>query len=327
MNYRRLGKSNLKLSEIGFGCWGFADNKGIGYGKINLSEAKKSIKLAIEKGINFFDTANTYGNGNSEKFLGQNIKKDRNKIIIASKGGCEPHEGQYMPQDFSSKYLEKSLNGSLKRLKTDYIDLYQLHSPRKNDVSDETIDFLNRQKKKGKIRYFGISARSPQDAEYFIKKFKIDTIQINFNLIDQRILNTKIFSIVKRKKIGIISRTPLVFGFLTGKLKSKFLRDKKDHRLLFPIQQRDLWENSINLFKNLKKKNTASQFALRYCLDFKEITSVIPGMIKRSEVSENIKASNLKKLTNLVHLKIKKLYSNNNFYFDYLRSLKDLKPK
>ena len=132
MKYKKLGKTKLKISQLGFGCWAIGSDKGnMGYGKVDKNQSIKSLNFAYEKGINFYDTANLYGNGYSEKIIGEVFKNKRDKVILSTKGGTLPHKTLFMPQDFSEKNLVKSIDLSLKRLKTDYIDLFQLHSPKK----------------------------------------------------------------------------------------------------------------------------------------------------------------------------------------------------
>jgi len=326
VKYRKLGKTDLNVSEIGFGCWGLGSDKSTGYGKINLSEAIKALDFAFDSGINMFDTAALYGNGFSEAILGKTFKKKRSKIYFATKGGVLPHKTLYMPQNFSKEFLKKSLENSLKRLKTDYIDLYQLHSPKAEHViNTDVVDTLSDFKKEGKIRYFGISTRSPQDGLSFLKLKGLSALQLNFNLIDQRILDLNFFDIIKDNKIGIIIKTPLVFGFLTGLITQAQIKDKKDHRKLFPEGQIKIWENSVYLFKEMHKGLSPSQFALRYCLDFKKISCIIPGMVNVSEVKENISSSELKSLSKKKHGLIRKIYLQNSFYLKSLKGTKDKK--
>jgi hypothetical protein len=324
MIFNKFANSDVKISSIGFGTWALGSNKATGYGKINIREAINTIHKSIEKKINFFDTSNLYGNGYSEEILGKIFYKRRDNVFIASKGGCLPHKTLYMPQDFSGKALDLSLDGSLKRLKTDYLDLFQLHSPTIEHFEKKNcIDTLIKYKKTGKCKFIGISARTPNDALYFLKKYPIDSLQVNFNLIDQRALDINLFKIAKKKRVSVIVRTPLVFGFLSGKVNYKKIVDKNDIRLLFPKEQLEIWQNSIKLFLKIKEKNiTKTQFALKYCLSFSGVTTVIPGMINQKQLIENTNLNIFKKMKN-EKLKIRQIYKNNNFYFEKLRDLKN----
>jgi aryl-alcohol dehydrogenase-like predicted oxidoreductase len=325
MKFKYFSNSKKKISQLGFGCWAIGSDKGTGYGKIDIKEAKKSLNYAFDNGINFFDTANLYGNGFSEKILGEVFKNRSHEIFIASKGGTVPHDTLYMPQNFSEKFLEDSLDKSLKRLQVECIDLYQLHSPAIKDVKLRTINALKKFKKKGKINFFGISSRSPSDALFFSKFKSLHSLQVNMNLIDQRVVDVDLFSNSIKNKQSIIVRSPLVFGFLTGKIDKSMNFKKKDHRKLFPKEQLQIWHSSIKLFKEIYQRNNISPsvFAIRYCLDFKGVTSVIPGMNTRKQVKENLKSIDTKNLSAADHNLIRNIYLKNNFYLKSLKGTKD----
>ena len=208
----------VNIPKLGFGTRGFS-------GTLWENRQKKSIKLleyAYKNNIKFIDTAASYGNGKVEKIIGEFLLKkkiNRSKLIISSKGGLyiikkNIKEGQ----NFSPKFIEKSINQSLFRLKTDYLDIFFLHSPKKKFYDyKKTFKKLKELKKKGIIKNYGVSPSTPEDALYFIKNYKIDYIQTNFNLLDQRIIDNGLRNLLK-KKIKIIARTPLVFDFYPIKL-------------------------------------------------------------------------------------------------------------
>ena len=327
MNYRDFGFEN-KVSEIGFGTWGLGNNHSPGYGKTEDDESIKSLNLAYEKGINFFDTADLYGLGHSEKIISKALKGKRKKIILASKGGTLPHKKLYMPQDFSKDYLNKALNDSLRRLETDYIDLYQLHSPRIEDIENNgCIETLSQMASSGKILSFGVSVRSPADALKLIHKYDIKYIQTNFNLLDQRALECGLFETAKKKKVFLIIRTPLVFGFLSDKNINVNELDKSDHRKNYPIKQTKIWKSAANKFEFLYENITSSQAALRFCLDFNEVSSVIPGMLTRDHVIENINSSSLKPFTDSMHKKIADIYKKTTLIDPSIKGKKDIKDE
>ena len=327
MNYRELGKTGIKVSEIGFGAWGIGgpSRNAPGYGEVDDKESIKALKYAYDNRINFFDTADLYGDGHSERIIAEALGGLRDKIVIASKGGTLPHTGLYMPQDFSAKHLTKALDQSLRRLKTDYIDLYQLHSPKIEDIEkNECIETLNHFKKTGKIREFGVSARSPLDAKYLIKIYDVPFVQVNLNLIDQRLITDGVMISAEEKKTGLIIRTPLVFGFLTGSLEKKKFKEN-DHRSNYPQEQLTMWSNASKLFTFLLKDKTGTQAALRYCLDFEAISTVIPGMINVDEVKENLISSELTPFSSEEHKRIVEVYQKNQSNF--FRLDKDVKDK
>jgi aryl-alcohol dehydrogenase-like predicted oxidoreductase len=314
VKYRILGSTGLKVSEIGYGTWGLG---GDSYGHVDDNESKKALRFAFENGVNFYDTSDLYGNGHSEEILGDTFKNVRDKVIIATKGGTLPHHGFEMPQDFSPQYLRKALERSLKRLKTDYIDLYQLHSPKIEDIEDENaIQTLKIFQKEGKIRFFGISVRSPQDGLVMIEKFGIKVIQVNFNMIDHRSIEIGLFEAAGKLDVGVIARTPFCFGYLTGTLTGSEQFNGLDHRANWPKEQLYRWADAPASFGFLTENNerTFAQSALGFCLSDEAVSTVIPGMMRSEEVRENIKASKLTPLTfdELEHIRC--VYHSHNFY-------------
>ncbi|MGD0977367.1 MAG: aldo/keto reductase [Minisyncoccia bacterium] len=316
MKYRNLGLTGIKVSEIGFGAWGIGGlSKGAtSYGPTNDKESEKALLRAFELGVNFFDTANIYGEGHSEELLGKVFKKNRHRIVIATKAGYFAHNS---PSDYSPANLRGSLKQSLRRLKTDYVDLYQLHDASidifKN--GDETISTLKKLKKEGKIRAYGISVNSPNDGIAAIDKFGFPVVQVNFNMIDQRVLDCGLMDLVSKKNVGLIARTPFCFGFLTGKFSSGMF-GKRDHRSTWPEKQRQVWSHAPLLFSDIAKreKSTPAQLALRYCLSFKPISSVIPGMLTEKEVNENLQAGILGPLRWNILKKIRIIYNSEPFF-------------
>ena len=312
MKYRELGKTGITVSEIGFGTWGLG---GDSYGPVDGKEAVQALELAFDKGVNFFDTSDLYGAGKSEEILGKTFKKVRDQVILATKGGTLPHTGFYMPQDFSEQHLTLALENSLKRLQTDNVDMYQLHSPTLDDLeNNNVIQVLEKLKTEGKIREFGVSVRSPDDGLVAMEKYGFPVLQVNFNMIDQRALDNGLFDMAKENKVGIIVRTPLVFGYLTGNLNGKKDFKGQDHRANWPEEQLKRWANAPDLFSFLYKDKTPVQAALRFCLYFDAVSTVIPGMMNRSEVEENVEASSLFSLKQNEHKKIRNIYENYKFY-------------
>lgn len=318
MKYRDLGKTGIKVSEIGFGAWeiGGLTEGATSYGETDDKESKKALIKAYEKGINFFDTSNVYGNGHSEELLGETFENLREGVVIASKVGLLRHNG---PQDFTPEYIIKSLDSTLKRLRTDYLDLYQLHSPPIKILYEmpEIINTLSKLKEKGKIKAFGISARSPEEGIIAATKYPLDSIQINFNLIDQRAVESGFMNICDKKGIGIIGRTPLCFGFLSGKYEKDYKFSPDDHRSTWFKEQREIWANAYTLFLEAVDKNinqTNAQIALRYCLSYNPISVIIPGMLNEKEVIENAHASDLGALKKHEISKLENIFKENTFF-------------
>ena len=196
-----------KISKLGFGCWGLG---GDSYGYISSKRSIELVNYALENKINFFDTSNIYGNGLSEKRLGLAFKnKNRSSFFVATKMGSIPHSPliKKMPFNYDCDYLKKSFTSSLKNINLKFIDLIQLHSPPKEILKNkkkmkDIISMLKDFKKKQMVRYFGVSVKSPDDAKIVMKSYPdFKFIQINFNLMDQRAIDTGIIHIAKKKKL------------------------------------------------------------------------------------------------------------------------------
>jgi len=191
--------------------------------------------------------------------------------------------------------MQESLEKSLIRLNTDYIDLYYLHSPSMETLENnpEIIDLMTSFIKSGKIRSIGISIRSPEDGLTIIEKYKeVTCIQTNFNMMDIRAHDSGLFKKASENSVGIVGRTPLCFGFLTGDYDDKTEFRKGDHRLTWKKEQIKSWVNGYKSFRDsieLSDNMTDAQFAIGFCLSFPEVTSVIPGMLTPEHVVENAK--------------------------------------
>lgn len=307
-----------KVSKIGFGTWGFS---GDSYGFISKKKSEVLLNYGFKKKINFFDTAPSYGFGKVENILSKFIKNKRSKIFLSTKAGLYKKKDTAFKQidlfNFEPQFIEKQLDESLKRLKTNYVDVLFLHSPTKKNCKNilKLKIMMDKFKKDGKIRFSGISPKTPNDGIYFLKKAKFDFVQLNFNLIDHRIFKSGIYNMCKKKNIKIIARTPFNLGFLAKKHDLiKIKKNKKyDHRSRWDRKQLDLWNKSSDLFNKLNLNNSMASFALRYCLSFKSIFAVIPGMMEIKEIDINSKKENTKKLSNQILLKINKIYKHNQF--------------
>lgn len=315
MKYRKLGNTELIASEIGFGTWGIG---GKAYGQVDDDESRRALEVAFEKGVTLYDTADLYGDGHAEELLGEVFSKIREKIVIVSKGGTLPHTTFYMPQDFSSSYVTKALERSLKRLRTDYIDLYLLHSPTLEDIRShpDLLPTLEALRSEGKLRMYGISARTPADAMIAITEFGFQVVEVNFNMIDHRAVELGLFARVEKESLGLIVRTPLTFGYLTGALKGSETFESTDHRKNWPKDQLSRWAQAPKLFSFLSEGNhrTPAQAALRFCLDFKAVSTVIPGMMNVREVAEDTAVSEMPSLTEQEMAQIVEIYKNHDFY-------------
>lgn len=315
MKYRPLGKTGIIVSEIGFGTWGLG---GDAYGPIDDRVSIQTLQTAIDHGITFFDTSDLYGDGRSEEVLGRALQDVRKNVVICTKVGLLPHTGFSMPYDFSPQSIRKKIQDSLRRLKTDYVDLYLLHSPTIDILTKhpEPLEVMAELQKAGLIRSYGVSVRSPAEGFVAIQQFDIAAIEVNFNLIDQRAIENGLFDLAQKVQMGIIVRTPLCFGYLTGHLSGDEQFEGIDHRTNWPSRQLKRWAKAPGCFSSLaeSRKSTISQFALRFCLEQESISTLIPGMMNPDQVLENVLSSQLESLTAEEKTQIHNIYQANTFY-------------
>ena len=296
MKKRTFGKTDLNVSEIGFGAWGIggpamAGSIPIGWGDGDDRNSIKALHEAESRGINFFDTADFYGLGHSEELIGK-VFGNKPDIIIATKVGHKLHHDQSIKLDYSKKHILPACEKSLKRLNRQSIDYYQLHSATVKHLQDgECIEAMEELQKQGKIRYWGISLNTYNpfpEAQYFMENKLGSGFQLVLNIINQTAL--PIVKSASKKGYGIIARMPLQFGLLTGKFNSSSRFDANDHRrfrlkpLVLENALKDL-EEVWSLAKNMKI--TKTQFSLNYILSIPEISTVIPGMKTPEQVINN----------------------------------------
>ncbi|HET9055820.1 MAG TPA: aldo/keto reductase [Chitinophagaceae bacterium] len=295
MNYRNFGNTDLMVSEIGFGSWAIGGNAmigntAIGWGSTDDKESVNAIYSALDAGINFFDTADIYGLGHSEKLLGKTIG-NKKEIIIASKGGNVSRNEQFT-FDYSKQHILSACEASLKRLKRDVIDYYQLHTARMPHLQDgECIDAMQQLQKEGKIRYWGLSLNTFEplpEALFLINKKMGNGFQLALNIINQKAL--PLLEVSKQNGYGIVIRMGLQFGLLTGKFNSNTRFANDDHRASRLTKEViDITNNAISPIWELCKKYNCSktQLALSYLLSYKEVSTVIVGIRTTEQVNIN----------------------------------------
>jgi len=303
---RTLGKSGIEVSALGLGCWPIGgewktSNGGtMRFGKIDDVESIKAIQRAVDLGVNFFDTADIYGRGHSEILLGKALKGIRNKVVIATKFGYSFDEVTKEDKgiNYSSEYIKKACIDSLRRLNTDYIDLYQLHLweiPLED--AKGVFNTLEDLKKEGLIRSYGWSTDHPQCIDFLIKNTNAVAIQHQFNIL---INADKILKICNDYNIASINRSPLGMGLLSGKFNKDTVISKDDIRgnnIDWMIYFKDGKPNYIFLEKLDKVREiltsngrTLAQGALAYLWAKSEKTIPIPGFTSIKQVEENAKA-------------------------------------
>ncbi len=299
MKYRIFGSTKVKVSEVGMGCWAIGGNEfGNSYGSTDDALSIQTIKKAVEMGCTFFDTADVYGHGHSEELLGLVLGKVREKVFIATKvGGAYIYGDQFSGgMNFSEEYIRFALEKSLLRLKTSYLDLYQLHNPPLNLIKKgEIFKPLRTLQKEGKIKYVGISVHTLDEGIAALDL--VDSIQCVFNILDPR--NYELIEAAKVKGVAVIAREPLCNGFLTGKITAETVFEQGDIRSTMPPNYK---ENLIDAADQLKtifshRREQLSQLALKFVLSSKSVSVVIPGAKNPEQVEQNLKASDIPELT------------------------------
>jgi len=315
MKYRALGRTGWRVSEISFGAWAI----GGAWGKVNDQESLATLHAALDGGVNFFDTADVYGDGRSERLLAKLKKERKEKFYIATKAG------RRLPQQTSDGYNRKNLtafiNRSLKNLNAETIDLLQLHCPPTEVYyQPEVFGILDDFATEGKLRHYGVSVERVEEALKAIEFPNVQSVQIIFNIFRQRPAEL-FFKEAERRKVGILARVPLASGLLSGRMShaSKFAKD--DHRNFNRHGEAfDRGETfsgvdfatGLSVVEELKKLVPAgaslAQFALRWILEFPAVTCAIPGAKRPAQVRDNIAASELPGLSKDSLRGIERLY-------------------
>ena len=321
MKKRKFGKLDWEVSEIGLGCWQI----GADWGNVSEDKAKEVLKSSFENGVNFFDTADVYGMGRSEKFVGEFIKSVSERIYVATKAGRQinPHvaEGYY-----DKTLMEAYVDQSLSNLNVETIDLLQMHCPPTEVYSsDKTFEMLDYLVSKGKIQNYGFSVQTVDEALECIKYPNTKSIQVIFNIFRQKPAE-ELFQIAKEKEIAIIVRVPLASGLLTGKFNkdSSFAAD--DHRNYningdaFDVGETFSGVNftkaleAVEELKNLlPEEMTLSQLSLKWILMHDAVTVVIPGAKNKDHVSLNTSSSELHDISTLMN-QINSVYTK--YFYD-----------
>ena len=315
MKYRELGRTGWKVSEISFGAWAI----GGAWGDVDDKESLAALHAALDGGVNFFDTADVYGDGRSERLLAKLRKERREEFHVATKAGrrLDPHTADGYNRQNLTAFVERSL----KNLETDTLDLLQLHCPPTQAYyMPEVFGILDDLAKAGKITHYGVSVEKVEEALKAIEYPGVKTVQIIFNIFRQRPADL-FFAEAKKRHVGILARVPLASGMLSGKLTpgSKFEPD--DHRSFnrhgeafdrgetFSGVDYETGLRAVEALRPLAPAGaTMAQLALRWILMNPAVTCAIPGAKRPAQVAENIAASNLPPLSADTMKKIRAIY-------------------
>jgi aryl-alcohol dehydrogenase-like predicted oxidoreductase len=302
MQYRELGRTKIKVSEIGFGAWGIG-----GWGPTDDAESLRALNRAFDLGVTFYDTAYVYGDGHSEELIGKAFADRRDKVIIASKVPPQTmkwpvREDEPVADTFSREWIRKCTETSLNRLGTDYLDVQQLHAfPAEYVAQLEWYDALQELKEEGKIRAFGCSAHDwdPFGPVEAMDSSLLETVQVIYNIFEQRPEN-KLLPTAQVNNVGIIARVPFEEGLLTGTIGPDTTFPKGDWRndWLTPERKAEAAER-VEALKQFLGPNcpTLPALALKFCLSHPAVSSVIPGMRSVKHVEANCAVSDGKLLS------------------------------
>lgn len=322
MKYRRLGKSDIKVSEIGFGAWTLGLDW---WGKaIDDNEAIKMLKRAYDLGINFYETADMYGKGKSERLLGQAFKDMRNDVIYSTKWGYDMYGAeqighQELPQKHDPEFLQFALKKSMERLQTDYIDVYSLHNPKMDTIqNDELFSALDGLVKSGTIKGHGVAlgpAIGWRDEGLFsITNRNITCLQTVYNLLEQD-PGRDLMSAAAKSDVGIMVRVPDASGLLTGKVTVETKFDKNDHR---SFRKQEFIKEAMQKIENMmplasSKGWDITELAIKFILSQPQISVVLPTMVSVEEIEMFAAISDGSYLSKSEAAQLEEMYEK-NFY-------------
>jgi aryl-alcohol dehydrogenase-like predicted oxidoreductase len=323
MQYKQLGRTDMKVSTISFGAWAIGGT----WGPVQDDESLAALNRAIDLGINFIDTADVYGDGHSEQLIARlRRERPRDTIYVATKAG------RRLPQQIASGYNRENLTAwierSLRNLQVEALDLVQLHCP-PSEVYDmpEVFGILDDLVRAGKLRYYGVSVEKVEEAMHAIRHPNVQTVQIIFNMFRLKPADA-FFAAAKAAQVGILARVPLASGMLTGKMNAKSTFAADDHRSFnregqafdkgetfsgVPYEQ---GLEAVEALKKLKPEGmTMTQFALRWILMFEAVTCAIPGAKNPQQATDNIASADLPPLSKAVMDGVQGIYDQ------YIRAL------
>ncbi len=326
MKYNQLGTTDLRISELSFGTWAIGGS----WGKTDDRAASEALQTAMEAGVNFFDTADVYGMGHSEELLAKAINEKEDTIHIATKF-CRRGD-IHDPKTYSKQQVSAYLEDSLKRLKREHVDLYQIHCPPLEILKEGSVfDVLDQLKQEGKIRYYGVSVESVEEGMYVLEHTNASSLQVIFNLFRQKPLNA-LFPAAKEKGVGILARVPLASGLLTGKFTREDTFEKDDHRHFnrdgdaFNVGETFAgldFAKGIELSEEIswisEGRGNMTRAALKWVLQQEGISSVIPGFRNVKQVEDNLQALHVPPFTEAELQQLRQFYQRE--VHDHIRGI------
>lgn len=303
MKYRKLGRTGIEVSEVGYGAWGIG---GVQWQGGDDEEAKRALNLAIDQGLNFIDTALAYGDGHSEKLVGEVARARKERIYLASKVPPKnlewPAKSVSLHEVFPYDYIIECTEQSLRNLGVDCLDIQQLHVW--NDTwahQNEWLDAFMKLREDGKVRYFGLSLNDyqPANAIEVLKLGYIDTVQVIYNIFEQAPEN-ELYPVCQQHHIGVLARVPFDEGGLTGAITPAVTFPEGDFRNWF--FQGDRKQKVFDRVEKLKEllgpeAATLAELALRFTLHHDAVGTVIPGMRSTKHVTANLSYADGRKLS------------------------------
>ena len=315
MKHRIFGPTGRSVSEVGLGCWQLGGN----WGDVSVPDALATLCSAYEQGVDFFDTADVYGDGRSERIVGEFLRETKAKAFVATKLGRRGDPG--WPANFTREAMRRHTEDSLQRLGVDTLDLTQLHCvPFAELQRGEVFETLRELQREGKIKAFGASVETVAEARLCLEVPGLASLQFIFNIFRQKAVS-ELLPYVKAKGVAFIVRLPLASGLLAGKYTAATTFAESDHRTFnrdgqaFNVGETFAglpFAKGVELADELRAlvpaPMTMSDFALRWCLDHDAVTTIIPGARNPAQARGNIHASGLAPLPSALHAKLAKFY-------------------
>jgi aryl-alcohol dehydrogenase-like predicted oxidoreductase len=316
VEYRVLGRTGWRVSVIGFGAWAIG---GDAWGRTDDEESMRALHEAIDRGVNFVDTADVYGDGHSERLVARLLRERREEIIVATKAG------RRLPAQVASSYTRENLTSwverSLRNLETETIDLLQLHCPPPAVYEmPEVFGVLDDLISAGKLRFYGVSVESVEEALRAVAHPNVQSVQIIFNMFRHKPAE-RFFSLARERRVGILARVPLASGLLSGRLSSTSTFEDRDHRSFnrrgesFDVGETFSgvdFETGLRAVEELRglvpEGATLAQLALRWTLMFPEVTTAIPGARSARQSQENAAAAALPALSDDAMARVRTVY-------------------